>query len=215
MNSPRSNLGRGRWVFLVLSLVGSPLLAHCSSELGISPTESLETRSSGLGAFNVLTRSYNNQRTGANLSETLLNQSNVNARQFGKLFQLPVDDEVYAQVLYASGVTINGAARNVIYVATVNNTVYAFDADAPGAPLWQRNFNGAGRAPRNYEVANGTACSRYYRDFAGNIGIVGTPVIEPVSGTLFFVTRTLESEQMRYYLRAVSIVSGAERSGSP
>src|SRR2546421_547416 len=45
-----------------------------------------------LSQVSVLTRGYDNQRTGTNLSETILNQSNVNANQFGKLFQLEVDD---------------------------------------------------------------------------------------------------------------------------
>src|SRR5262245_28214130 len=84
---------------------------------------------------NVFTRNYNNQRTGANLSETVLNVANVNASQFGKLFQLQVDDQIYAGLLYVSGVSIGGTTRNVLYVATVNNTVYAFDADTAALPL--------------------------------------------------------------------------------
>src|SRR5271170_2813466 len=94
------------------------------------------------GVVNVPTRSYNNQRTGANLSETILNQSNVNSSQFGKLFTLPVDDQVYAQILYVSDLSIANGTHNVIFVATANNSVYAFDADTLGPPLWQRNFNG-------------------------------------------------------------------------
>src|SRR5262245_50345246 len=72
----------------------------------------------------VLTRNYNNQRTGANLSETILNTSNVNTSTFGKIFQLSVDDQVYAGMLYVPGLTIAGGTHNVLYVATVNNTVY-------------------------------------------------------------------------------------------
>src|SRR3984957_18408810 len=96
-------------------------------------------------AVNVLTRNYNNQRTGANLSETALNVSNVNSSQFGKLFTLPVDDQVYAAILYVSGLQIAGGTHNVIYAATANNSVYAFDADTLGSPLWSRNFNGTGQ----------------------------------------------------------------------
>src|SRR5262245_59612788 len=114
--------------------------------------------------INVSTRNCNNQRTGANLSETILTTSNVNSSQFGKLFQNQVDDQVYAGLLYAAGLSIGGSTRNVLYVATVNNTVYAFDADTAGAPLWQRNFNGAGRPTRNSEV--GSACGTY-REFGG------------------------------------------------
>ncbi len=82
---------------------------------------------------NVLTRSYNNQRTGANLSETTLSTSNVGSGQFGKLFMLPVDDEVWAAPLYVSNLQIAGGTHNVVYVATMNNSVYAFDADTLGA----------------------------------------------------------------------------------
>ncbi|HET9960472.1 MAG TPA: hypothetical protein VFQ61_38645, partial [Polyangiaceae bacterium] len=219
LNSPQ----RGPWVFTsVLLALAAPGLTQCGSQDGDSGANQLDhveeeaaKQTSPLGTFNVLTRSYNNQRTGANLSETQLTPANVNSRQFGKLFQLPVDDEVYAQILYASGVSIGGATRNVIYVATVNNTVYAFDADTAGAPLWQRNFNGSGRPPRHGEVANGTACGGNYHDFAGNIGIVGTPVINASSNTMYFVTRTLESGSMIYRLRAVNIATGADRAGSP
>src|SRR5262249_18878952 len=141
-------------------------------------------------AINVFTRNYNNQRTGANLSETVLNTSNVNPSQFGKLFQVQVDDQIYAGILYAAGLSIGGSTRNVIFVATVNNTVYAFDADTAGDPLWQQNFNGTGRPTRNTDV--GQACGTY-RDFSGNIGIVGTPVIDGSTSIMYFVTRTIES----------------------
>src|SRR5208337_1652232 len=126
----------------------------------------------------VLTRNYNNQRTGASLSETVLNTSNVTAGQFGKLFSLPVDDQVYAGVLYVAGLQIGGTTHNVVYVATTNNTVYAFDADTLGPPLWARNFNANGRPSTNADV--GGNCGAY-ADFRGTIGIVGTPVIDSTS----------------------------------
>src|SRR5580658_2322538 len=133
----------------------------------------------------VLTRNYNNQRTGANLSETSLNVTNVNSSQFGKLFMLPVDDQVYAGILYVSGLQIAGGTHNVIYAATMNNSVYAFDADSLGPPLWFRNFNGAGQPSTNVLVGGG------YTDFRGDIGIVGTPVIDASAQTMYFVTLTV------------------------
>src|SRR4029077_6818242 len=78
----------------------------------------------------VLTHRYDNARTGANLAETQLNTSNVNAVQFGKLFSYGVDADIYAQPLVVRGVNIVGkGTHNVVYVATNNNSVYAFDAD--------------------------------------------------------------------------------------
>ena len=160
---------------------------------------------------NVLTRNYNNQRTGANLSETALNVTNVSSSLFGKLFMLPVDDQVYAGILYVSGLQIAGGTHNVIYVATMNNSVYAFDADSLGPPLWFKNFNGTGQPSTNSELGGGGG----YHDFIGNVGIVGTPVIDGSAGTIFFVTRTVENGATVQRLHAVDITSGNDRTNSP
>jgi hypothetical protein len=170
------------------------------------------SRAEAQGAFNVLTRNYNSQRTGANLSEKILNTSNVNSRDFGKLFALPVDDQIYAGILYVSDVPIAGGIHNVIYVATANNSVYAFDADVLAEPLWLRNFNGGGRPTVNSEVR--TPCDPY-RDFIGNIGIVGTPVIDRLSKALYFVARTVENSETVQRLHAIDITTGDERPNSP
>ena len=159
----------------------------------------------------VLTRSYDNRRTGTNLSETVLNQSNVNPSQFGKLFQLEVDDQAFAQILYMPGLSIAGGSHNVIFVTTANNSVYAFDADAPGAPLWQRNFNNGGR-PTSHTGVGGN-CNPYL-DFSGNIGIVGTPVIDSSNGTMYFVARTVESGATVQRLRAINIATGSDRASN-
>ena len=164
---------------------------------------------------NVLTRNYNNQRTGANLAETTLNVSNVNASQFGKLFMLPVDDQVYAGVLYVYGLQIAGARHNVLYVATSNNTVYAFDADTLGPPLWSRNFNGIGNPSTNLTVLPNGCAGGVYGNFIGDIGIVGTPVIDGSSGTMYFVTRTEENGATVQRLRAIDITTGNDRANSP
>ncbi len=171
--------------------------------------------SSAYGQVNVTMQRYDNARTGQNLSETTLNTSNVGQATFGKLFTRAVDDEVYAQPLYVSGVNVPGVGvRNVLYVATLNNTLYAFDADNPGAaaPLWRMNFNYTGRAVNNEDV--GQNCGTY-RDFSGQIGIVGTPVIDATAGTLWVVSRTVEGASFVQRLHAINIATGAERAGSP
>src|SRR6266404_4107326 len=89
---------------------------------------------------NVLTANYDNLRTNANLNESALNPQNVNSTNFGKLDAFPVDGSIFAQPLYASGIQIgNKGVRNVVFVATMHNSVYAIDADAPQShtPLWQ------------------------------------------------------------------------------
>lgn len=91
--------------------------------------------------LDILSNRYDPPRTGANLRETTLTTSNVSVDRFGRLYSYPVDGSVYAQPLYVSGVTINGTVRNVLYAATMNDQVYAFDADsASPTPLWKRSF---------------------------------------------------------------------------
>src|SRR5436190_9286046 len=136
----------------------------------------------------VATQHNDAARTGANLSETILTTTNVNVSQFGKLFERAVDDEIYAQPLYVDGVSIPGVGvRNVVYVATNNDSVYAFDADDPAAaaPLWRVNYtNPAAGILTGSRTDVGQACGTYV-DFARNIGIVGTPVIDPASQTMY------------------------------
>ena len=195
-----------RWSVVALSVV------LCSCSLADGSGDDLETLPLPLGTFNVLTRNYDNQRTGANLSERTLQPSNVNSSTFGKVFQLAVDDQIYAQLLYASAVSISGSTHNVVYAATVNNSVYAFDADAGGGALWKMNFNGAGRPPNHGEV--GEACGSY-NDFSGNMGIVGTPVIDANAQLMYFVSRTVESGAHVQRLHAIDIRTGNERAGGP
>src|SRR5215469_8059023 len=93
------------------------------------------------GQVAVTTHHNDNGRTGQNLSELVLNTSNVNVNTFGKLFSRAVDGQIYAQPLYVPNLSVGGTTRNVVYVATQNNSVYAFDADDPTAssPLWHVN----------------------------------------------------------------------------
>src|SRR5436189_5245575 len=80
-------------------------------------------------SVSVLTQHNDNTRAGWNDTETALTTSNVNVQQFGKVFTLPVDGEVYAQPLVIGHLSIGGGNHNVVYVATINNTLYAFDGD--------------------------------------------------------------------------------------
>ncbi len=174
-------------------------------------TSAVTLQAQASGHFQVLTRAYDNQRTAANLSEKKLKPGKINSAHFGKLFMLSVDDQIYGGLLYAANLHIGGHKHNVLFVTTVNNSVYAFDSDRLAEPLWYRNFNGSGRPTRNTEV--GQAC-RIYRDFIGNIGIVGTPVIGP-DQTMYFVTRTVEPSGTVQRLHAIDITTGNERPNSP
>jgi hypothetical protein len=167
---------------------------------------------------NVATQHNDAARTGANTTETLLTTTNVNVSQFGKLFERVVDDEIYAQPLYVEGVSIPGLGlRNVVYVATNSDSVYAFDADdkTASAPLWRVNYTNpaAGIVPVS-RTDVGQACGTYV-DFAGNIGIAGTPAIDAAAQTMFFVARTKENGTFVQRLHALDIRTGAEQPGSP
>src|SRR5690349_16849688 len=96
-----------------------------------------------LAAVAVLTHHNDLNRSGANLNETLLATNNVNTNQFGKLFTRTVDDEIHTQPLIVTNVNVpEKGIFNLVIVATVNNSVYAFDADeaANSAPIWKTNF---------------------------------------------------------------------------
>jgi len=163
--------------------------------------------------ISVLTQHNNNYRTGWNSLETKLTTSNVNASQFGKLFTLKVDDQVYAQPLVAGNLNMDNQVHNVVYVATVNNSIYAFDGDN-GNLFWQKNYTAGGmRAPRNTDMTG--ACGGGYQDFSGNIGIVGTPVIDSAAQIIYFVARSTDGSSFVQYLHAVNIISGNEIAGSP
>lgn len=164
-------------------------------------------------SVSVLTQHNDNARSGWNASETALTTSNVNVQQFGKLFTVPVDDQVYAQPLVVGKLGIAGGQHNVVYVATVSNTVYAFDGDN-GAVYWQKNFSAPGmRPPRNTDMTG--ACGGSYHDFSGNIGIVGTPVIDAAKQVMYFVARSTTGSRFVQHLHAVNLVDGSEVAGSP
>ncbi len=156
-------------------------------------------------------------RSGLNLREKQLNTGNVRRDSFGKLFSRAVDDEIYAQLLVASGLEIPGkGVRNVVFAATVNNSIYAFDADNPDEtePLWHINYTPEGARPTRAADMTG-ACHGDYKDFSNNIGIVGTPVIDRAAGTMYFVARSVEDGHAVQRLHAVDITDGSERPNSP
>ena len=168
------------------------------------------------GQVSVWTQHNDNTRTGANLQETQLNTANVNAGQFGKLFQYSVDSPVFAQPLVISNVTVPGKGiRNVLYLATADNTIYAYDADDPtidaGQPIWKVRFSDPAAGVETVLSTDVTTNLNY----SGPIGITGTPVIDQASGTLYVVARTKDSGIYYQRLHALDIATGQEKTGSP
>jgi hypothetical protein len=187
--------------------------AHAIFMAGWAAALALTGAPASAAAPSVLVRGVDPSGTGANLAETVLNTNNVRAGGFGRLFSLPIDGQSYAQPLYVPGVAIpGGAIHNVLYIATMNNFVYAFDADVPGPPLWSFDEATAlqGAAPVPTSAMGGTGSGQ---NIYGNLGIQGTPVIDASSQTLYFVTKTLESGQQVFRLHALDITTGTGRFG--
>ncbi|MDR3426923.1 Ig-like domain-containing protein [Silvimonas sp.] len=150
----------------------------------------------------VTTYHYDNGRTGTNQNETILNTSNVNAQSFGKLYSLPVDGQVYAQPLYMANVSVpQQGTHNVVYIVTEHNSVFAFDADTGGSPLWQVNLG----PPMPASVC----C--VLRDLYPEIGITATPVIDPASQTIYVVAETYDSGVAHFRLHALDLATGADK----
>ena len=166
------------------------------------------------GQVSVLTYHNDLSRTGQNLNETILTPPKVSSGQFGKLFSAAVDGQVFAQPLYMPGVNIPGKGlHNVVFIATEHDSVYAFDADRDAAgPLWRASFLnfalGVTAVP-----ADSLACNVIMPE----VGITGTPVIDPATGTLYVVAMTLEQFGQTYVqrLHALDVTTGAEKPGSP
>lgn len=131
---------------------------------------------SRLFAVSVTTAQYNNSRTNANTSETILTQANVSAGKFGRRGVFSVDGFVYAQPLVVDGVSISGATR-VLVIATMHNSIYAFDADNPQRPyLWKVNV---GTSMTSYpQISDGFT-------YLAEIGCWATPVVDASAGVVY------------------------------
>ena len=166
---------------------------------------------------NVLTQHNDNARSGLNPNETRLTPANVTVSSFGKLFTQSVDGIIAGQPLYASQLLMNdGKTHNVVYVATQNNSVYAFDADSAlgdnASPIWSVSLNDGGTPD---PIADWGCTGTHYTE----IGIMGTPVIDPDVTTLYVVAKTVtgtgSSAVRKFSLHALDVTSGSERLGRP
>lgn len=171
----------------------------------------------GYAQIPVTTWHYDNLHSGANVSETILTPQNVNTNSFGKLFTQAVDGAIVGQALYLPQVKLGkqGGVHNVVYVATMNDSVYAFDADnAQGTnnkPLWQTSFLSKGVTPVPIKLQKCGGTTQW-----SEVGIVSTPVIDPVAGTLYVVAKTYENQTTYVHrLHALDVTTGLEKPGSP
>ena len=164
-------------------------------------------------------------RDGANTHEFALTPSNVNTATFGKLFSCTVDGAIYAQPLWVANVTINGAKHNVVVVATQHDSVYAFDADAsPCATLWHANLLDAVHGGTAGETSvpsspPGNLVGNGFGDITPEVGVTGTPVIDPATSTIYVVSKSVipTSSPLVFFqrLHALDLVTGGEKFSGP
>src|SRR5258706_2602613 len=166
---------------------------------------------------NVVTQHNDNSRSGLTTNETILKPANVSAATFGTIVSRPVDGLVAAQPLYVSNANIPGhGIHNVVYVVTLHDSVYAFDADnstgANANPLWQVSFLNPA-AGVTTEPSSELGCTT--TTFLPEMGILGTPVIDAASQTMYVLAKTKESGTYHFRLHALDITTGMEKFGGP
>lgn len=180
-----------------------------TSTSGTTGSSAPSGTSGSSGTTDVVTYKNDVMRTGQNLSEATLTTANVNSSSFGLLRNLAVDGKVDAQPLYLSKLTVSGASHNVVFIATENDTVYAFDADS-GTQLWSVSLIGSGET---------TSDDRSCGQITPEIGITATPVIDRSAGahgTIFVVAMTKDaSGNYHQRLHALDVTTGAELTNSP
>jgi hypothetical protein len=163
-----------------------------------------------LAQVSVLTHHNDGARTGQNLSETYLTPAVVNAERFGQLFTQPLDGMAVAEPLYVPNLQINGATHNVVFVVTLHDGVYAFDADSNTAPLWYTSLINPPSVTTVPIADQGCVAHNF-----SEMGILGTPVIDPTTNTMYLVAKTLESGSYVFRLHALNIQTGQETFGGP
>ena len=159
----------------------------------------------------VLTYHNNISRDGTNQKEYALTTANVTTATFGKRFSCNLDGAVYAQPLWVPKVSINGGTHNIILAVSMRDSVYAFDADAsPCVNYWTKTLIPSGETwGSSSDVGSG--------DIQNDIGILGTPVIDSSSKTVYLVSKTKSTSGGAYHqrLHALNLSDGTERTNSP
>jgi len=161
------------------------------------------------------------QRTGQNLQEYALTPASVGSPAFTQLFSCPTDGYVYAQPLWVANLTVGGVNRNVLFLATEHDSVYAYDADSPSCILlWKTSFiNGT-----TVTTMSSQDTVNSQTDLIPEFGITSTPVIDPATKTIYVVAKTKEtvgtgcsaaSPCFISRLHALDITTGAEKFGGP
>lgn len=217
-------VGGGNPVAGTISAAGlytPPASAGTHTVTATSAADTSKSSSASIGVTDLagVTTYHNNQsRDGVNAQEFALTTTSVRATSFGKLFSCAVDGAVYTEPLWLPAVSINGSSHNVVFMATQHDSLYAFDADAsPCQQLWHANLLDAAHGG----VANETSVcwddvGSGYGDIQPEVGVTGTPVIDPATGTLYVVSKSetggcgTGSPSFKQRLHAIDVTTGNE-----
>jgi hypothetical protein len=163
-------------------------------------------------------------RDGVNAQEYALTPATVRTT-FKKLASCQVDGAIYAQPLWVANLTLGGVNHNVVIVATQHDSLYAFDADvntSPCTPLWHVSLIDAAHGGSSSETTVPSGTTGYLvgggsGDITPEVGVTGTPVIDPTSHTLYVVSKSVIASGPTFYqrLHAIDLTTGNEKTGSP
>jgi hypothetical protein len=159
----------------------------------------------------VLTARGDLSRLGWDQAEAALSPSAVASGSFGKRAAFPVDGKIYAQPLYAPGLTLDGGSHDVVITATEHDSVYAFDAHAASSapPLWHVSLLMPGA--RTFEAATDrVGTHRLCDSIVPEVGITSTPVIDWETKTVYAMALDVEHGAMTYRLHALDLLTGRD-----
>lgn len=220
--------------------------ANCGTFAKTTPTSATYIAPTGAGIYSVIATSvantsstasasvavtdlsgvftYHNDlsRDGVNAHEFALTKANLNTSTFGKLFSCQVDGAIYAQPLWIPQLTVAGAPHNVVVVATQHDGLFAFDADtAPCSTLWHVSLIDSAHGGSASETSvpsygPGALVGQGGGDIAPEVGVTGTPVIDPATNTLYVVSKSADAtNQIFQRIHAIDLTTGNERANSP
>ena len=187
-------------LFLLLSTCGGGRSSDPAPAPGGSTSSSGEAKYRG-----VLMWKGNASGNGVYSGENTLTPQNVNPTNFGRLASFNSDGFILAQPLYVANLDMGmQGVHNVVIIATERDEVLAFDADGKStSALWKRSYLGPGVTTVPDDFGGRTSIGH-------EIGITGTPVIDPVTGAMYFVTTLLRDGNAEQWLRAINIKDGTD-----
>jgi hypothetical protein len=200
----------------------------------------------GQTGINVTTWHNDNWRTGQNTSETILTPSNVNQSNFGLLCKISFPSTPQQEQIYAQPLVVANSSGMTVYVASMQDNIYAFSVpstwtnqtcgllqNSAAAPVSLLRGPLAGQYPADACFVGGgrqQAPNCLGRALCPSVGVLGTPVIDATSNTIYLVTESQDTytgaqgvncntkglpSNWYHYLHALDLTTLAEKNGGP